>query len=76
MYRLISWEFGYKMYFTADANIEDVVIPQYSASRAQAAIFDNDEWEKRPYLWREDLSEAERMERAGVARLPGLEAQP
>ena len=68
MYRLISWEFGYKMYLTTDKS--------FTTNRAQATVFSDDEWEKRPDLWRENLpSDAEIEEQAGMKMLPGLEAQ-
>lgn len=66
MYRLISWQKGYKEYLTG--NLQD-----FTTNRAQAAIFTGNEQADYPHLWREDLSEAERMERQGVAMLPGLE---
>lgn len=69
MYRLISWQKGYKEYLTA--NLQD-----FTTCRAQAAVFTGNEYDDYPHLWREDLSEAERMERAGAAMLPGMESQP
>lgn len=72
MYRLVSWQNGHKEYlkeFTDDG--EEI----FTTSWVNAWIVNKrtaDLWDD---LEREELSEAERMERAGVGMLPGLEAR-
>lgn len=67
MYCLVSWRNGYKEYLCKDES-------SYTTSKKAAGIFTGDKKDEYPHLWLEEVSEAEKMEMAGAALLPGFDA--